>query len=155
MPMGGHALEIDRDLEFHLAGPLEDQRDRHGLSLNEGLRETEEHDVIAATLQGVGPARRDHEALLDLAHAHHAVTCLFVGVQFHPVGGIGPRGDKPIIRRARVLDGHECRTGLGGRHGGACIRVCHADFRQRGHGDEKRRGASDQSCKFHVFGPFR
>ena len=104
--VGRLAVIVHDRLDHHVARLLEGQRHREGLPVFQRLRQPHQHHMVAAALQRVHLARGQGDAALDLAHLHHAIGILDMGVQPHPRGHIRTRRDQAVIG-GRVVVNHE------------------------------------------------
>src|SRR5262245_15460412 len=104
------ADRLDRVVEIHLSGPLENQRALEAVALLKRTRQPDEHEVKRPGLELDRLPRLDLETILELAHPHHALVHLR-GVDLDPFASLGRAADQAIrgctiVAKRRVAGRH-------------------------------------------------
>jgi hypothetical protein len=146
------ARAVDDDFHHHLAGGLEDQRQREARPFGRRFGHTHQHDVIPAAGEVVHGAGGQRHAGLDRDHLHQAIGAFDVGVKLGHSGELRARADQAVIGFAVVVqkEKHRARPAAGRRE--ARIGVVDMDgdgmlLRHAGRGDKDECGGQDSAAK--------
>ena len=137
------AAVVDGHVQCNRAGILEDQCQRNGCPIFQGLGQAHQHYVVTTAHQHVLAAGWDFEAFLDRAHAHDSVV-VDMCMQLDQLRDRAFGGQKAIGILAGIAYGHKHRAGRCAQTRAAGIRVF-----DRNVGCKKRRGRKDKSkCQY-------
>lgn len=108
---GFTAGRADRQDIVELSGLLEGERDGHSVALGERLLHLHEHQMQAAALQFHGLARRNDDAVAELAHLHDIVFHRHF-MYFDAAGRGAFDRDQSVVGTPGILDGKAATADL-------------------------------------------